>query len=48
MPCAKDLLQRLQVRAQSTLIVYKGPKEVARSIAETDHRRLRALIAKGF
>jgi thiol-disulfide isomerase/thioredoxin len=45
---AKDLLQRLQVRAQSTLIVYKGPKEVARSIAESDPHRLRALIAKGF
>ncbi|MGA8158610.1 MAG: thioredoxin family protein [Rhodoplanes sp.] len=45
---AKDLLQRLQVRAQSTLIVYKGRKEVARSTAETDPGRLRALIAKGF
>ncbi|MGB8529498.1 MAG: thioredoxin family protein [Rhodoplanes sp.] len=45
---AKDLLQRLRVRAQSTLIVYKGPKEVVRSTAETDPGRLRALIAKGF
>jgi thioredoxin 1 len=45
---AKDLLRRLQVRAQSTLIVYKGPKEVARSTAETDPGRLRALIANGF
>lgn len=45
---AKDLLQKLQVRAQSTLIVYKGPKEVARSTAETDPGHLRALIAKGF
>ncbi|MEZ5891162.1 MAG: thioredoxin family protein [Xanthobacteraceae bacterium] len=45
---AKDLLQRLKVRAQSTLIVYKGPKEVARSTAETDPGRLRALVAKGF
>ncbi len=45
---AKDLLQRLQVRAQSTLIVYKGQKEVARSTAETDPGRLRALVAKGF
>ncbi len=45
---AKDLLQRLQVRAQSTLIVYKGRKEVARSTAETDPGRLRALVAKGF
>ena len=45
---AKDVLQRLKVRAQSTLIVYKGPKEVARSTAETDPGQLRALIAKGF
>ncbi len=45
---AKDVLQKLQVRAQSTLIVYKGPKEVARSTAETDPGHLRALIAKGF
>ena len=45
---AKDVLQRLKVRAQSTLIVYKGPKEVARSTAETDPGHLRALIAKGF
>lgn len=45
---AKDLLQRLKVRAQSTLIVYKGPKEVARSTADTDPGRLRALVAKGF
>ena len=45
---AKDLLQRLRVRAQSTLIVYKGRKEVVRSTAETDPGRLRALIAKGF
>lgn len=45
---AKDLLQRLQVRAQSTLIVYKGTKEVARSTAETNPSRLRALVAKGF
>jgi len=45
---AKDVLQRLKVRAQSTLIVYKGPKEVARSTAETDPGHLRAMIAKGF
>lgn len=45
---AKDLLQRLQVRAQSTIIVYKGPKEVVRSTAETDPDRVRAMIAKGF
>jgi thioredoxin 1 len=45
---AEDLLRRLQVRAQSTLIVYKGSKEVARSTAETDPGRLRAVVAKGF
>lgn len=45
---AKDVLRQMRVRMQSTLIVFKGEKEVGRSTAETDPGRLRALIAKGF
>lgn len=44
----KDVLRKLRVRSQSTLIVFKGEKEVGRSTAETNPERLRALIAKGF
>lgn len=45
---AKDVLRQFRVRSQSTLIVFKGKDEVARSTAETDPARLRALVAKGF
>lgn len=45
---SKNVLRKLRVRSQSTLIVFKGEKEVGRSTAETDPERLRALIAKGF
>lgn len=45
---AKDLLRRLRVSAQSTLIVFKGRTEVARSTGDADPTRLRAMVAKGF
>lgn len=45
---AKDVLRKFRVRSQSTLIVFKGEKEVGRSTAETDPKRLRALVARGF
>ena len=45
---AKDVLRQLRVQHQSTLIVFKGQKEVARSIGETDPAPLRSLVAKAF
>ncbi len=45
---AKDALRQFRVQYQSTLIVFKGPKEVARSTGETDPAPLRALVAKAF
>lgn len=45
---AKDVLKQFRVQHQSTLIVFKGSKEVARSTGETDPAPLRALVAKAF
>jgi thioredoxin 1 len=45
---AKDVLKRFRVQYQSTLIVFKGTKEVGRSIGETDPGRIRALVEKGL
>ncbi len=45
---AKDILKRFHVQYQSTLIVFHGAKEVARSTGDTDPSAIRALIAKAF
>ena len=45
---AKDTLRRFRVQQQSTLIVFKGTKEVARSTGETDPAPLRSLVGKAF
>lgn len=45
---AKDALKRFRVQYQSTLIMFKGVKEVARSTGETDPTQIRALVAKGL
>jgi thiol-disulfide isomerase/thioredoxin len=45
---AKDTLKRFRVQQQSTLIVFKGTKEVGRSTGDTDAARIRALVAKAF
>lgn len=45
---AKDVLKQFRVQYQSTLIVFKGSKEVARSTGATDPAPLRALVAKAF
>lgn len=44
---AKDVLKRFHVQSQSTLIVFKGAKEVARSTGVTDPARIRSLVAQG-
>lgn len=45
---AKDVLQRLEIRYQTTLIVFRGAQEVARSVGETSASSIRALVATGL
>jgi thioredoxin 1 len=45
---AKDVLKQFRVQYQSTLIVFRGSKEVARSTGETDAALIHALIEKAF
>lgn len=40
----KDFLHAHRISRQSTILVFKGKKEVARSIAETDRTRLRSFV----
>ena len=44
----KDLAREFRVHKQSTLIVYKGGKEVARSTGDTNKASIEALIAKAL
>ena len=45
---SKDLLKQLRVSSQSTLIVFKGSKEMARSSGDTKSAGIEALVAKGL
>lgn len=42
----KDVLRGLKVQTQSTLVVFKGDKEVGRSTGDTKKESIEALIAK--
>lgn len=42
----KDVLKRLRTQYQSTLIVFKGEKEVSRSTGETGMEAIAAQLAK--
>ncbi|MGH1572015.1 thioredoxin family protein [Methylobacterium sp. P31] len=44
----KDLLRRLNVRMQSTLIAYKGSTEVGRSVGETQPEWIEGLLEKAL
>lgn len=44
----KAALKAFGVQSQSTLIVFKGTKEVGRSTGDTDPARISALLSKGF
>lgn len=44
----KDVLRALRVSKQSTLIVFKGKNEVARSTGDTNHVSIEALVAKSL
>jgi len=43
---SKALLRKLHVAQQSTLIVYKGKKEMGRSTGDTDAASIAALLGK--
>ncbi len=43
-----ELKKLLKVRGQSTLIVYKGAKEMARSVADTSVDGLKQILAKSL
>lgn len=44
----KPALKKLRVNQQSTLIVYRGDREVGRSLGDTDKARIAALIGKAL
>ena len=44
----KDDLKALKAQMQSTLIVYKGDKEVGRSAGDTNPATIEALLAKAL
>jgi len=44
----KDLLKKFDVRMQSTLIVFKGPRETGRSTGDTNPTSIGALLAKAI
>jgi thioredoxin 1 len=44
----KPLLRTLRVNQQSTMIVYKGAKEVGRETGDTDPASIEALLAKAI
>ena len=44
----KDLLQKFNVRTQSTLIVFKGKQETGRSTGDTNAASIEALIGKSI
>ncbi len=44
----KPDLKQLNARQQSTLIVYKGDKEVGRSVGDTNPASIEALLAKAL
>lgn len=45
---AKDVLKRFRVQYQSTLIVFRGQKELARSTGETDPASIGSMVAKAL
>lgn len=44
----KDLVRHFGAQMQSTLIVFKGEKEVGRSVGDTDRASIYALVEKAF
>ncbi len=45
---AKDVLKKFRVQYQSSLIVFRGQKELARSTGKTDAASIRSMVAKAL
>lgn len=44
----KNLVKRFKAKMQSTLVLYKGKTEVARSVGETDEGHIRAMLNRAL
>ena len=44
----KDVVRQFKAKVQSTLVVYKGRNEMARSVGDTDQAKIRALLDKAL
>lgn len=44
----KDAVKQFGAKVQSTLVVFKGRNETARSVGDTDEARIRALLDKAL
>jgi thiol-disulfide isomerase/thioredoxin len=44
----KDVLRKINVQYQSTLIVFKGKQEAGRSVADTNPASIEALLARAL
>ena len=44
----KDAVKQLNAKTQSTLILFKGKTEIARSVGETDESRIRSMLQKAL
>lgn len=44
----EGFLEQHQIARQSTVLVFDGTQEVARTVAETDRTRLRSAVLSGF
>jgi thioredoxin 1 len=44
----KEILRDLQVQSQSTMIIFKGEREIDRSVGETDPAAIEALLKKAL
>ena len=44
----KDAVKQFNAKMQSTLVLYKGKTEIARSVGETDESRIRSMLQKAL
>lgn len=44
----RELKRKLNIRSQSTLVVYRGAEEKARMAGDTDAGKIRALLKKAY
>lgn len=44
----KDLVKEFKARQQSTLVIFKGEKEVGRAVGITSEEKIRALVDKAI